>query len=270
VRSASALSASGAVKAWSGSKRVRSRADVALACSGAERAPLPLRRPSTEGQRWGEPIRSRSPWRPDGTPCRPADQARRRADGFRWRTGEHVDWQASPTVPGPPRISAPIARLAALPARRRTLGVSASGHDVCRAAQSQPETPPALGRIEQRSPRWPAGCRRFRRSHRLVTPGTILRHRRQVAKKWTYPHRLGRPPVEDALTRAGVQRELLKVGRRGGARRSATSCSGCASLRGAGSRTPSPRSPDTFSSSAFPPRTCRWLRGLASCHRAAY
>ena len=36
--------------------------------------------------------------------------------------------------------------------------------------------------------------------HRLVTPGTILRwHRHLVAKKWTYPHRLGRPPLEDAV-----------------------------------------------------------------------
>ena len=38
------------------------------------------------------------------------------------------------------------------------------------------------------------------RKHRLVTPGTILRwHRRLVATKWTYPHRLGRPPVDDAV-----------------------------------------------------------------------
>ena len=32
---------------------------------------------------------------------------------------------------------------------------------------------------------------RMLRGHRLVTPGTILRwHRRLIAKKWTYPHRV--------------------------------------------------------------------------------
>jgi hypothetical protein len=41
---------------------------------------------------------------------------------------------------------------------------------------------------------------RMLRRHCLVTPGTILRwHRRLIAKKWTYPNRLGRPPVEDAV-----------------------------------------------------------------------
>jgi hypothetical protein len=34
------------------------------------------------------------------------------------------------------------------------------------------------------------------RAHRLVAPGTVLRwHRRRIARKWTYPHRMGCPPV---------------------------------------------------------------------------
>ncbi len=70
------------------------------------------------------------------------------------------------------------------------------------------------------------------REFRLVTPGTILRwHRCLVAKKWTYPHRLGRPPVDEVITLLiermarenltwgykRIQGELLKLGHRVGA-----------------------------------------------------
>jgi putative transposase len=70
------------------------------------------------------------------------------------------------------------------------------------------------------------------RGHRLVTPATVLRwHRRLVTKKWTYPNRSGRPPVDPTITALikrmvyenetwGYQRiqgELLKLGYRVGA-----------------------------------------------------
>jgi putative transposase len=59
------------------------------------------------------------------------------------------------------------------------------------------------------------------RVHRVVTPGTILRwHRRLVANKWTYPHRVLIKRMARENPSWGYQRiqgELRKLGHHGGA-----------------------------------------------------
>jgi putative transposase len=56
------------------------------------------------------------------------------------------------------------------------------------------------------------------RLNRIVTPGTLLAwHRRLVKKKWTYPHRPGRPPVPGEV-RLLVE-QLARQNPRGGYRR---------------------------------------------------
>jgi putative transposase len=104
-------------------------------------------------------------------------------------------------------------------------------HEVTVRGRVTPK-PALTGRIARSSPRSSRDCRPCWAGIAWSNRARFLRrHRCLVAQKWTYPHRLGRPPVENAVVLLiermarenqswGYQRiqgELLTLGHRVGA-----------------------------------------------------
>jgi len=76
------------------------------------------------------------------------------------------------------------------------------------------------------------------RVHRFGHTGTILRwQRRLIARAWTYPHRVGRPPIDDTV--ASLIERLAREIPTGDTRGSRASCSRSATASGRSRSAPS-------------------------------